>query len=714
MRGKFHIAEWEIQPESNCLRRGEQDFHLEPKVMQVLLQLATHPNQVLSKEELIRTVWNGTFVGDDVLTRSISEIRRVLKDDAHSPKFIQTIPKSGYRLIVPVSYEPEVVSEVTVHPVAPAASALPSALAKPEPVRVRYTLLAITGMLVLLGAAFLFALRARRTPPPVASYKTVPFTSNLGAESQPSFSPDGKQIAYIWDGGEGRYRNLYVKIIGTESQLRLTSGDAKDYSPAWSPDGKAIAFLRQTSSDRGIYIVPSLGGPVRKVYTPSGKIDVAVEWERGALSWSPDGKRLIFSDGKSANTRSAIYALDLISLDVTQVTSPSNLVDGDYSPAFSPDGSHIAFVRGSEGFVRDIYVMKADGGNPTRLTFDNRFVSSLTWSSDSSAVIFSSDRGGKFGLWRISVNGGAPERLPVGGDDAFAPAISRAGNFIAYVQRSAKWSILRIPLQGAETSPTRLLSSTEQDSAPQYSPDGSRIAFQSWRSGTQEIWIASSDGTDLVKLTSFEGPLTGSPSWSPDGARIAFDSRPQGHSHIYSMAVNRGSPQALTEGSFNDILPTWSHDGHWIFFGSNRSGGWEIWKVPFAGGTPQQVTTQGGFIARDSADGKWIYYTKSDAPGIWRIAATGGVESSVINQPPLGFWGYWTLSNDNLYYLDSSSSKPELRAYDPASRRPSRVYALDHLPPSFAGLTVSPDKKWLLFTDLSDSGSHITLATNFR
>lgn len=678
--------------------------------MQVLVQLATHPNQVLSKEELIRTVWTGTFVGDDVLTRSISEIRRVLKDDAHAPKFIQTIPKSGYRLIVPVRYEPEKAVEPTVEPAQVSAPVLPTV----RDSRPKYLVWGALAGVVLLAMVLLASFRPRTKPAPQSTYKTIPFTSNVGVESQPGFSPDGKRIAFIWDGGEGGFRHLYVKLIGTESQLKLTSGDANDYSPVFSPDGTMIAFMRQSASDRGIYIVPSLGGAIRKVYTPSVKVDVTVEWERGSLSWSPDGKRLIFPDGKSANSRSAIYSLDLGSLEATQVTSPPNVVDGDYSPAFSPAGDRIAFVRGAEGFVRDIYVMSIKGGEPSRLTFDNRFVSSIAWASDSSSIIFSSDRGGKVGLWRISVNGGTPERLSVGGDDAFTPAVSRVGDYVAYVQRSAKWSILQVPVQNGQAAPTRLLSSTEQDSAPQYSPDGSHIVFQSWRSGSQEIWMAASDGKELVKLTSFEGPLTGSPAWAPDGTQIVFDSRPKGHSHIYVMNVNRGTPKPITDGNFNDILPSWSHDGHWIYFGSNRSGSWEIWKVAPNGGSLQQVTTQGGFMARDSADSNWIYYTKGDAPGIWRVPAGGGKETAVINQPPLGFWGYWCVNGDDLYYVESSGNKPEIRAYNVKTNRSSRIHTLDRMPPSFAGLTVSPDQKWLLFTDLSESGSHITLAMNSR
>ncbi|MGZ4787556.1 MAG: LpqB family beta-propeller domain-containing protein, partial [Terriglobales bacterium] len=450
------------------------------------------------------------------------------------------------------------------------------------------------------------------------------------------------------------------------------------------------------------------------LYTPEARADLKEEWEHGALSWSPDGKRLLFPDGKS-HGRSMIYALDLATMDAKPITSPSEKIDGDFSPAYSPDGTHIAFARGTEGFVRDVYVRDVSGGEPKRLTFDNRYVSSLAWTADGSGIIFSSDRAGKTSLWRVDLAGGEPRRLPFG-EDALAPAVARSGEMLAYAQRSAKWSIIRVPLGPASpnNAATKLLSSTEQDSAPRYSPDGTKIAFQSWRSGTQEIWVCSSSGTDLVKLTSYGGPLTGSPSWSPDGQQIAFDSRPDGRSHIYVIGVNGGVARAMTNGEYNDIVPSWSQDGQWIYFGSNRSGGWEIWRVAASGGQPQQVTRQGGFVGLPSADGKWVYFAKSDQAGIWRVAASGGEQTRVMEEPALGNWASWTVSGKSIYYLHQSPNATSINVFHTDTGRTERIRTLDRSPATYSGSTVSPDGKSLVYTDLTEAGSHITLVQNFR
>jgi len=684
--------------------------------MQVLVELASHSDEVVTKEQLIHAVWSDTFVGDDSLTRCISEIRRVLEDDARAPRFIQTIPKTGYRLIAPV--------EVTLGaPAQSAEIATDTGAGVPQPrhtsnarLPVRFTsyrwLLGISLLFLVTLGLFIKSYRSTaRVKSTAGSYTILPFTSYPGAQTQPAFSPDGKQLAFVWSGDKSKNQHIYIKMIATETPLRLTSESADDFSPVWSPDGRSIAFLRDSGDDLGIYIVPALGGPSRKVFTPAAE----VEWERGALSWSPDGKTLVFPDGKSSASPSSVYALDLPTGNVRALTKPPQFWDGDASPAFSPDGSKIAFARGIEGWVRDVYVMNAAGGNPVRLTFDERMISSLTWTADGSAIVFSSNRAGKFSLWRVPATGGAPSRLPVGSEDAFNPSIARTGEHLAYTQTTSSWSIKRVALHSSQNKAVNLWSSSQEDSAPQVSPDGRKIAFQSWRSGTQEIWVAANDGTNPVKLTSFEKSLTGSPWWSPDGTQLAFDARPEGRSHIYSIRLEGGQPRAVTSGAFNDIIPSWSRDGHWIYFASNRSGTWQIWKVPSAGGTPEQVTKQGGFVGVESYDAKWLYYVKSDAPGTWRIPLdVVADEQKILDQPRVDYWGYWSVTRNGIYFLNPSSSPAEIEFADLTGRHRVRIHALEQTPPPYAGLTVTPDEHSLLYSDRIEVDSHITLVNDFR
>ena len=161
--------------------------------------------------------------------------------------------------------------------------------------------------------------------------------------------------------------------------------------------------------------------------------------------------------------------------------------------------------------------------DPTRLTFDKRAVSALDWTSDGRQIVFSSNRAGPYSLWKTAVDGGVPEPLAPGGEDAIWPAVAHRGHCLVHEHRFRELSIWRTDgrLIATHAEPggnrTRLIFSQRTNSAPQFSSDGRKLTFQSERSGNQEIWISNSDGTNPVQVTSFGGPGVGNPRWSPDG-----------------------------------------------------------------------------------------------------------------------------------------------------------------------------------------------------
>ena len=189
MAGTFRLGDWRVDPPLRTLSGDEGDVHLEPKQMQVLLVLAERAGEVVSKESLLQTVWPDTFVGDDVLSKAVSELRRLLKDDPKAPRFIQTIPKGGYRLVAPVRLDAESLQDAAP---APTTDTLPPA--RDGRWRNRFTWgVVVVGVTVLaIAAATVF--QAPRTETS-ASLRSVPFTSFRGMAIAPSFSPDGQARA---------------------------------------------------------------------------------------------------------------------------------------------------------------------------------------------------------------------------------------------------------------------------------------------------------------------------------------------------------------------------------------------------------------------------------------------------------------------------------------------------------------------------------------
>ncbi len=741
-RSAFLAGDWVVEPELNALRKDHVEHHIEPKVMRVLLTLASRQNHVFSKEELISAVWPDTFVSDDVLTRCISILRRVTEDNPQAPRFIQTVPKVGYRLVAIVEDLPattlarsviETLDAVPGQFVDPLRTMAHEAQVQPpvttasrpvtDGVPAHGASVAISskrwislwGWWIVLTAALLMVFGALlwrslgHFAAPELTFRTIPFTSYAGEQTEPAFSPNGQVIAFVRTFENGPARRICLKSIGTESVAELTQDKDEQFSPAWSPDGKEIAYLTRSPTGLGLNLVSSTPGSApHRVFIPQEPS----HWEQGALSWSPDGRSLIFPDHTGSSPNSSIYRLDLASLRAESITSPPPGWEGDLNPAFSPDGTRIAFTRASETAVRDIYWLDLRSNSLHQLTHDRMNLDGLAWSRDGRSILFSSNRGGKYSLWAMALTGAEPERLPFGTEDSFQPSVGPLPGQLAYTQGSAIWSI---DLVHAGSMPaTTAVSSTQQDSAPSLSPDGRFFAFQSRQSGNQEVWIAALDGNNVRQLTAAAGPVTGSPSWSHHDNTILFDSRPDGHSHIFAMPAAGGQATQLTFGNNNDIVPRWSRDDNTVYFRSNRGGRWQLWKVSRHGGEPQPLTTGDGIAPQESLDGRWLYYTRGDDAGLWRVPVGGGAEVSLLPQPAAGYWGYFQVTQAGILYLDQTETPGAIRLFVPEKSTSTTVTKLLQAPPVYQGLSATEDGQVLLLTGERDAGRHITLVEESR
>jgi dipeptidyl aminopeptidase/acylaminoacyl peptidase len=207
-----------------------------------------------------------------------------------------------------------------------------------------------------------------------------------------------------------------------------------------------------------------------------------------------------------------------------------------------------------------------------------------------------------------------------------------------------------------------------------------------------------------------------SPRWSPDGRRIAFDSSKDGLRNVYVIDRDGRGLRRLTAGGFTSRRPSWSSDGAWIYFGSARSGSWQVWKMPADGGQPVQVTTNGGHEAFESRDGKYVYYSKGEGAGIWRVPARGGEETHVMDHATMG---HWALLDRGICFVNLTGKRPVIEFFDFATRRGRTVAVLpnDAEPAGgwgFPAIAVSPDGRSTLYVQAERAESHIQLVENFR
>ena len=588
----------------------------------------------------------------------------------------------------------------------------------------------VTSMRLVIGAVVVVALVAAgwywfsspRHTELEAPLVPVHFTTYPGLEWNPSFSPDGNQVAFQWKGEKQDNYDIYIKQIGSESLRRLTADPRDDGDLAWSPDGQSIAFVRYFEAGKTVVmLVPANGGRERQVAELR-----TLKGQEGRWScWHPGGKWLaVVCDQDSAVAPSAIYLLSSETGERRRLTSPPKGAKGDTNPAFSPDGRSLAFVRVFFGSTSELYLLRVSAGllpegELKQLTFMNQDTGYPAWMPDGKEIVFASGSASHHcGLWRIPVSGASqPRPLPFSGEgNGLDPAISLEKHRLIYAVWSMDANIWRCQIpNGMEKPepPKKLMASTLFQGQAQYSPDGKAIAYLAWASGSAEIWVCDRDGSNPLQLTHLGGPVPESLRWSPDGQKIIFDSASKGELDLYLIPAQGGGMRQLTHTPFNEQHPSFSRDGKWIYFSSDRSGDFQVWKMPTEGGEAVQITRKGGFRPQESADGNVLFYLKPKEPGcneLWKVPVAGGEESRVLE----GIWRTnFDVKEHRIYY--ASCPDPEkttllLLSYDFASAKTKHIITIQN----GLGFNVTPDEQEILYLQGGGQRSDLMLVENFR
>jgi len=548
-----------------------------------------------------------------------------------------------------------------------------------------------------------------REPPAAGELRAVPLTSYPGPQSDPSLSPDGGRVAFVWNGEKQDSFQIYVMQIGEGTPVRITNHPGKPFNLAWSPDDRHIAFQRRVEGNRvAIMLVPPFGGAERKL------AEISADASHG-LSWTPDARWLAYSASNSPGEPPSIWAISVETGERRRLTSPpvGPGAWGDGNASFSPDGRMLAFSRGENTDMARPYALRLSRdlrpeGEPRRLT--GRYYGELigiAWLPGGREIVFGAGALPAYLLWRLGVSGRSdPVRLPNASEGAVLPVIVRRR--LVYSWHRQEVNLWRLDTRTGERTMLIGSGAAHVNMIPQYSPDGRRIAFQSDRSGSLEVWTCDADGSSCLQLTSLGGPMLGAARWSPDSQAIAFDSRSNARPVAYVVAADGGTPRLLADDAY---VPSWSRDGRWIYFASSRSGRAEVWKMPAAGGPATQVTRNGGAATFESADGKYLYYDKnpwSDGDPIYRMPVEGGPEVEVV--PRLHSWTDFGVTAKGVYFVPDSRT---IRLLDPGSGRVSTM-ATFRKDVGWEGLCVSPDGRFVVSTEEDRVSSELMLVDNFR
>lgn len=710
--GIYEFGPFRLDVGARRLYRDSVPVTLTPKCYDLLFVLVVRHGQALSKSELLETVWPDVEVEEGNLTFQMAALRKALGPEAAG--WIETVPRFGYLFSVPVTERRAVDSAV---------ESVPNPVKSVNLWRRFAVASVVVAVVVLVG--FLLSARVWSTPQILAPR---PFTGLPGDETAPSVSRDGKDVAFLWNGPERSNWDVYVKSEGIEDPLRFTFTPEAEFCPKWSPDGRRIAFARRLKADLASIIVkPYPDGPEREIAQVRPCFDLGGSASK-ILDWHPDGDHLAVAGAEFAPNNCGISFVSANTGRIHPLTGPPQSSMLDIAPAVSPDGRKIAFMRGSMWPAFLVYTLDISAdlkplGSPRPLTSNGITELWPAWLPGSDEVLFSGgDSPSDGSLFRSPAPGPARARRVQGVDSiAFLASVS-AGGRLVYATRPALSAFLRrielLPEPATNPVETDFAPSTYRQQAPVYSPNGKLIAFESERAGVREIWLSAPDGTQLRRLTHFDGPAAQGPQWSPDGTRLACTVAHRGQRDIFLVDVPHGTSTRLTNTPDDEVGPAWSSDGKWIYYASDRSGNYEGWKVLAVGGESIQVTRNGGRWPRESPDGEFIYFIKSSTPpSLWRVHVEGGAEALIVEGVylPTGI----AVVHGGIYYFSS----PDQPARSPAPMltirflhlASGRIRDLATVTGSIGwGFTVSPDGHSLIFPRELKGGFDLKVADNLR
>ena len=653
---------------------------IEPRLMALLVRLAQTPGAVVSRETLIDEVWSRRMVNDEVLSRAIADLRGALGDDSRTPRYIETIPKSGYRLIAAVTAEatPGMPQAVAATPAA-RRSALQSAGT-------------VVGITVLMVAAVALIVTMRQSPSKrdtprlqqaveLALREAKPLTASPGLEIGPRLSPDGKRVLYtlIEDGRA----MLMLHDPALPAPRRVSEADEDVTSAVFMPDGVGV-----------VYRSLSAGGCRLRQLTAGGIRDIApcVRDEPSRIDLSPDGKWLVLSRSHRDSLPAGLAMLEMATGTVRQLTTPDSGDGEDTSPRFNTDGSQLAFVRGNSS-AATIWIMPAAGGDARKVSPLTGLAYGLAWTPDGSALLVAADWFGFRALNWLDVHDGTGRLL--GARGARAPDL--ASGRLVYENAIFQANLFRLPFGNAGTTlPEQIHASTRYTSQPTYSPDGGALAFVSNREGTEAIYV-SIGGGEAHKLGLPDTHRYMRPAWSADGKSIyvirmlatANKTAPQ---QAVRISLADGASTVLPLGD-NASLVSESRDGRWLYVGEREERLMRVWRAPLdaARTAGKQERLPIPLVGEVQLNRDRMAFTQTGLSGITVCSQDG--QTCEQKQIPVGdrHDDHWALSDGGIYFVEDAHAGSNVKRLDLKS---GAITTVSNLAPTTlgSGLAVHPQE----------------------
>jgi DNA-binding winged helix-turn-helix (wHTH) protein/Tol biopolymer transport system component len=599
----FALGPWRVTPDANEISHAGRVVRLEPKAMRLLVLLADHAGRTVPREAIVERLWDGRAVTDDAINRQIAKLREALGDDPKSPRFIRTIPRTGLQLIAPVVREGPGRRRPSRAVVALAASAVA-------------VLAAALGWAVAHPGAESLGVETR-------------LTSDVGSESHPGLSPDGRRLAYV--GGEDQA--VLIRALDDPRTTRLSPPGSAGAFPAWSPSGRQIAYLQ--THPRCEVVVASVAALSRRT---AWRCD---GWSIGGLSWRDD-RRLLIAAGPT-HEPSRIVQLDLASGRLQTLTHPPSAGLGDSMPVWSSKAQRIFFVRSREASRadRDVFALDPQTGAATASRRVGGWFNGAAPGGAGRLTVIATGREGLFRLWRVDPAAGRWTPLS-GPGDYIGISASHDGRTLVYGKAAGTVSLIAGGL-ASDAGGRVLTTSTGIDLRP--TSCGGRIAFLSTRAGAVQIWELEGAAAPS-QLTRLKAPPVEF-ACSRDGGLYVAGVNRDGRYRLLLINRTTGAVEEAATLASGLHAPAISADGSALYYVRDQ-GGPALFRRELASDR-ETLVSHDVTRAVPSPDGSALYFTRTDSRSLWRRDLATGGETRLAVLPVRFAAGDFALGRDGVF-----------------------------------------------------------------
>lgn len=626
-RSATKIGDWVLHPDLGVLRKDSDEVRLNAKTLHVLLVLLDAGDKGVSREALLDQVWGESYPTDTVISRAMADLRAAFGEKAGEQKYIRTLPKYGYQFVAEhCDFDPGTPQA--------AATAAPSHVNK---YRHHY----LVGAVLLATIALLP--KVVENPPAVESPLMVlagqrPLTSAPGLEHQPRIVPGSEWVVYAVMRRDRSDWDLFrVSLADGLSQPVAVTPDIHEHGPAISPYGDEVAYVRLSGGACEVVIQSIVLGVPETLTQCTQKFPTLVDW-------SPTENWLAYTIGQQieADQLRRLYLVDRISGQTRRLTDKVSPTGTDFYPRFSPSGRQVAFLRGEPqpDHRATLWVVNVDTGEEQRLTDLPVQLGGMAWIDETHLLYSFSDAGRMRSRWLDVING---ETRPIESVEIAHPEFSRDDKLLV---ATALRSDSDLALLSTDGDIRAAAQSTSDDHHGTLSPDEAWLAFISQRSGSDELWIAATNGDSARRLTRFDGASVRYPDWHPDGQRILITVQTGAGEKLYEVDIVSGTAKLVAAEFLDVTMPRWLADGDRWVAGCRDTVGWGICL-----GNAENVTriADGYYRPRPYTD-RDVAVVDNEG-NLFSLAVTDGSEKQLWDGlPGNGRYG-WVVDGNQLYFL---------------------------------------------------------------